>query len=475
MAELRVTSGGIAAETAPMLEQALRLQRAAGRLAESGRGLHGASGTLRAMGGATAVAANRIDEARTRCTAAAEEAHRIAEALRAAAGNYGAAEQGSSAAVTALAAMLAGQLGRVAPFLLALGAGPGRVAGLLAAVAAGQAAPWVLIAAAITLSDPERRRDVLAGLEAIGPKVLSDPSVVAALRLAVQSSDDFLMGWAQVPGPVRQLVGEQGLGLVDARDTAAWLLGVGGAVGLLRETPVAVAQQRTQTVAPARTIEERVGRIPYEGDGNQIRVERFADAGGEPRFEVYIGPTLSASLETGDEPFDPASIVSMIAGADAGSLRAVEQALADAGARPGDPVLATGYSQGGQIAAALAEQSDFDVQGILTVGAPAANIAVPEETTWLALQHDDDWLAGAGGEPGEQRAIVVERTALPEGFAFGGDAAPAHDLDRYAETAAMADRHGDATLGAAVAEFEAFGASASSREATTYRARRVEE
>ncbi len=398
----------------------------------------------------------------------------MAEALRAAAGNYGDAEQGSGAVVTALAAMLAGELGRVAPFLLAMGMGPGRIAGLLAAAAAGQVVPWVLLAGAAVLADPERRREVLAGLEAIGPKVLADPAVVAAIRLAVQSSDDLLMGWAQLPGPMRQLLGETGLGAVDPRDTASWLLGVGGALGLLRETPVAVAARRGETVAPAVSVQERVERIPYAGDGEQIRIERFEDASGETRFEVYIGPTLSAGLRTGDEPFDPASILGLIAGDHAGSLRAVEAALREAGARPGDAVVAVGYSQGGMVAASLAEQSEFDVQGVITVGAPTANIAVPETTTVIALAHDDDALAHAGGEPGRQHAVTVERTALPDGFAFGGDLFPAHDLGRYADTAALADAHDDERLRAAIAEFEAFGASSEVREATNYRATRVD-
>ncbi len=469
-----MTAGDVAVETGALLEQSSRLHRAAGLLVSSGRELAAAGADLRSIGGPAAAAAGRVEEARSRCIAAAEEAHRIAEALRTAAGNYGSTEQGSGAAVTALAAMLAGQLGRVAPFLLALGMGPGRLAGLLAAVAAGHAAPWVLLAGAAVLADPDRRREVLAGLEAIGPKVLADPAVVAAIRLAVQSSDDFLMGWAQLPGPLRQVLGESGLGLVDARDTAGWLLGVGGALGLLRESPVAVAARRSETVAPAVTVQEHVERIPYAGDGEQIRVERFEDASGEPRFEVYIGPTLSAELRTGDEPFDPASIVGLIAGDHAGSLRAVEAALREAGARPGDAVVAVGYSQGGMVAASLAEQSEFDVQGIITVGAPTANIAVPESTAVIALAHDDDGLAHAGGEPGRQHGVTVERTALPDGFAFGGDLFPAHDLDRYAETAAMADAHDDERLRAAIAEFEAFGAASDVREATTYRATRVD-
>lgn len=458
-----------------MLEQSLRLQRAAGLLAENGRSLITVAWRLRGAGGASAIAADRVEGVRARCVAAAEEAHRLAEGLRAAAGNYGLTEQGSSAAVTALAALLAGHLGRAAPFVLGWAMGPGRIVALLAAIAAGNVVPGALLAGALALADPDRRREAIEGLRAIGPRALSDPAVVAAIRLAVQSSDDFLMGWAQVPGPVRQVLGEQGLGVVDARDTAAWVLGAGGALGLLKESPVTVAPRRTEAVAPARTAAERVARIPYEGDGNQIRVERYVDATGAPRFEVYIGPTLSASLQSGAEPFDPASIVGMVAGEHAGSLRAVEQALRDAGARPGDAVIATGYSQGGQIAASLAEQSDFDVQGILTVGAPSANIAVPESTTWVAVVHDEDWLAGAGGEPGRDHAVTVQRSALPEGFAFGDELAPAHDLDLYGDTAAMADDHADTTLQAALAEFEGFVESASTGEATTYRAERVEE
>lgn len=475
MAELRVTSGGVAAETGALLEQSLRLQHAGSVFAEAGRGLGLTAWRLRGAGGASAVAADRVEAARARCTAAAEESRRLGEALRTAAGNYGSTEQQSSAAVEALAALLAGRLGRVAPYLLALGAGPGTLGLLLAGVGARIVAPWVLLAGAAVLADPGRRRAVIEGLAALGPRLLSDTATVTTIRLAVQSSDDLLLGWAQLPEPVRLLLAEQGLDLVDPRSTAGAVVLGAGILGLLRETPVRLSPPRREPAVRAVTVEERIGRIPPASEGEQIRVERFRGPDGERRFELYIGPTLSASLRTGEEAFDPASIMHGLAGFDPGALRAVEQSLAQAGARPGDAVVATGYSQGGEIAALLAERGDYDVQGLLTVGAPVANIDVPAATTWVALQHDDDALAGAGGDFGETRAVLVERTALSEDFPFGEELFPAHDLGRYGETAALADGHDDERLRAALAGFDAFGAGTSEREAFTFRARRVDD
>ena len=61
-----------------------------------------------------------------------------------------------------------------------------------------------------------------------------------------------------------------------------------------------------------------------------------------------------------DEPWDLTSNVTGVAGLDAGSLRATELAMHDAGIRPDDEVQFVGFSQGGLVAARLAASGEWN-------------------------------------------------------------------------------------------------------------------
>src|SRR5690606_14733499 len=80
-------------------------------------------------------------------------------------------------------------------------------------------------------------------------------------------------------------------------------------------------------------------------------------------------------------PFDGATDLDLMAGETADVMVAVEQALADAGASPDEPVVLVGHSLGGIAATALAASPSFRqkhrVGGVVTAGAPTATFRTP--------------------------------------------------------------------------------------------------
>lgn len=100
---------------------------------------------------------------------------------------------------------------------------------------------------------------------------------------------------------------------------------------------------------------------------------------------------------------------------------AVRQVLSEAGAREGDALVFSGYSQGGIHASRLAADermaADYDVAGILTIGSPVGEIAQQDRAATLNLEHGLDSIVALDGRPNPQTA---ERTTVTfEGFKPG--------------------------------------------------------
>ena len=93
--------------------------------------------------------------------------------------------------------------------------------------------------------------------------------------------------------------------------------------------------------------------------------------------------------------------------------KGIHEALAAAGARPGDAVVPMGYSQGGIHAARLAADPRlaevYDMQGLVTVGSPTGEIALDQDIEALHLEHDQDVVTGLDGRGNPQG---VNRTTV---------------------------------------------------------------
>jgi hypothetical protein len=287
-------------------------------------------------------------------------------------------------------------------------------------------------------------------------QLITDPAFVEGVRATVMSVDDATGSAMGLPhGAIEQLAAAGGLTGVEL--SAAITLLAGGSVGLFREGPVSVERVTTSQGlhAPNGTV-DRLSRVP---ENDQVRIERYDAPGSPPRYVVYIGPTETFSPVATDnrEPWDLTSNVSAVAGLDAGSLRATELAMHDAGIRDRDEVEFVGFSQGGLIAARLAASDSWNAVGLETFGAPAGGVALPEGLHGMAIRNTDDFIPALAGPQTDHHLLQVERRAFPPGAPIpSAEPAPAHQRDAYAVTAAVVDAAESVAVREQIAALDAF-------------------
>ena len=394
-----------------------------------------------------------MDDAERSLRAASDRTGALLGALSAAERTYSLAERAAHGLWQEVSAFLAYGVGRALPLMLPF----------LAPIAVGVGAGILLSPAREALAAAFSRW----AME--NSTVVSDPAFVIALRTVVGAVDDFGAGLIGAPPELQRLAGDEGLGLVGLATAARVVLGIANRAGALEETRVSVepvgAERPTE---PPSGWRDRAARIP-QGEV-PIRIDRYTLPGEPDRFEVYIAGTQDFSPVAGDDPFDMTSNLSGVAGLDSGSERAVRQAMEQAGIGPGDPVVLSGHSQGGLVAASIAASGDYSVSALFTLGAPAAEVPVPAEVQWIAVEHDDDLVPALGGNWRGDDAVIVRRRVF-DGEPDREPFAPAHRRDRYVETARLLDGSADPRVTAiAEAVDPGSGARGTSR---LYDARRV--
>ncbi len=362
--------------------------------------------------------------------------------VRAAAGLYDAAERSAARAVEALAAQLAAAAGLVLSRLGLL------VLPSLLATASRVALVWGL------LPDEQKSATTRALAPALAP-LLSEPGVLAVLRVVLSLADDAALGTVGVPPVLAGVIGESGLGLTGIDTAALAVAGLAALAGASGVDPVRVDRAgsdlrrggETRPVAAPVSLAERVARIPNAAA--PIVIERYTLPDGSRHVEVYIAGTDSHAPLGGEQPWDMASNVAIIGGADASSVQAVRAALAAEGVTSQTSIVFTGYSQGGAIATVLAESGDYRTTGLVTVGAPSGGLPVQGDYPAIVIEHREDLVPILSGIRRDTTAVIVR------GDAFGGGAAPegvlpAHEIERYQRTASAADEHSSAVLRAAI-------------------------
>lgn len=382
----------------------------------------------------------------------------LAHALRSAASLYDAADREVARAIELAASHSAAAAGLVLSRL-----------GIVVAPALIGATAATAVAAAL-LSD-----DARTSLADHAAPLLSDPRVVEILRGSLTLVDDALLGALGVPPSAVAALGEGGLGLVGL-DEAAGLVGIAAALaGARGAAPVLVdrvgADRRrggeSSPVAPPGMLADRISRIPEAA--TPIVIERYRLPDGTPHIEVYIAGTDPHAPLGGDHPWDMASNIMLVAEQSASSLQAVRAALAAEGVTAQTSIVFTGYSQGGAIATLLAESGDYATAGLVTIGAPTGGIPVTGSYPAIVIEHREDLIPVLSGLRRETTAVVVRGDALAAGEVAVG-ALPAHDRDRYRETAALAEGIDSPSLGDALA---ALPAPASEGVRTVYTAQRL--
>ncbi len=369
---------------------------------------------------------------------------RLRESLVRAAEAYGQAERMITAFWAAGAQLTAWTTGRALPLLLASAALlllPMAALGLLLSTAFG--------------ADPARLPALISGWVSADPRLVNNPAFVRLVRAAIGSGDEFAAGLLGVPAGAALSAGAA-IGAEDGAAAVTELALLAAAAGsrVLRETPQRVrAAVAARAVAPPGGIGGLAARVPSSAAGSpQIRIERYG--GATPRWVVYLAGTADFSPTPGAEPFDLTANVHATAGGDAASQRAVRAALAAAGAAPGEPLLLVGHSQGGLVAARLAEAGDLNVAGYVNLGGPLGSVQATG-VPGLSIEHSDDIvpaLGGSGQVPRELltvgRAVFSPADAAAPASATGGAAPPAappaapfaaHGLNHYRETARLID------------------------------------
>jgi hypothetical protein len=188
------------------------------------------------------------------------------------------------------------------------------------------------------------------------------------------------------------------------------------------------------TIEPARSMAERIARIP--DTKNPIRIETYRLANGDTHAEVFIAGTHDWGVGSGSTPFDLESNFKLVAGQTALSVVATTQALRQAGVKPGDSVTFVGHSQGGAVAATLAESGVYKTAGLVTAGSPMGALPLRGDYPAVVIEHTNDIVPRLGGHRLTTQATVVTRDSGHGRLDILG----AHSTDNYAHTAALMDR-----------------------------------
>lgn len=283
------------------------------------------------------------------------------------------------------------------------------------------------------------------------PEPFALPGVRDAVQDWVTMAPRNLAALLGLPAPLAAVLGSFS-GPTDVRELVRDATEAPGLV-FLKPRPVSVVGRETFSakvdLSPAGLL-RRAGAVG-EQDG-QIEVIEV-NGSGRPAWVVIIPGTQLGGTPDGANPFDPAGIAEALGYDSSSTAAAIRQALQEAGATPGDQLVAVGYSQGGIHAMNLSKDraflAEYDLKFVLTAGSPVGAITPEPGIRSLHLEHEQDWVPGADGaaNPDTRDRVTVTLTnplELPPIKDIG--LGPGHRLENYAEGAALVSTSRDSTL-----------------------------
>jgi hypothetical protein len=392
---------------------------------------------------------------------AQDRAERIARGVRSCLAEYAQTEQ--------VAGALAHRVDEGAAWLVGVDL---RLFGLPFAIAA---ASGILAGSAITRQPPGAMAAALQSYLKTHGRILTSPRTVAIIRELASDADGIGAGFMLVPPPVADALDSARLTGVPSSSNAVVALGRG--VGLFEPSGASVRKTSSfEFGTPATSLAQRAGSFPdpqNDPNGEQIRIDRYVQAGKPDRFDVYIAGTVTFDPVTHSQPFDLTSDVVGVGGQRSASYEAVVSAMHDAGISPESPVVLNGYSQGGLLASQVAASGTFNVHGVVTFGAPSAQVEIPASIPVLTVRNAEDLVPATSGYDTNPNAIVVERPVFADTPVPSEWAVPAHRLSYYQETAAAVDQASSTEVRGVLDPLNRFGEGASRVDSTLWVATRV--
>ena len=173
------------------------------------------------------------------------------------------------------------------------------------------------------------------------------------------------------------------------------------------------------------------------GPPGAVGVTRIESADGAVSWAVLV-PGTQTLAPGGSNPYDDATNAQAYVGVPTAAMTAVVGALAAAGARPREPVLLAGHSQGGMTAMRLAADPEvrrrFRITAVVTAGSPVGHMATPPGVSALHLEHAQDPTPALDAtEPPDEADRVTVRRSL------AGTGESAHATSSYAHTGDLVD------------------------------------
>ena len=191
-------------------------------------------------------------------------------------------------------------------------------------------------------------------------------------------------------------------------------------------------------------IAQRLQMVHRQNEAT-ILIEQYKQ-GRQKLYVVYVPGTREKTILPTGDPFDLSDGVALLAKPEsAASHQAVLDAMKRGGIKSTDKIMMVGYSQGGTIAADIAT-GDYKYKpiGLVTFGAPIAQIDLPERLPVLSVEHTNDIVPALSGQvnPLTTNWLTVEREVSIQP---GESNLHAHRISEYVSTAEQIDK--DATAG----------------------------
>ncbi len=313
---------------------------------------------------------------------------------------------------------------------------------------------------------------VLGGFVALAPRAVASWSdeLVAGLGLGVSAGapvrsglDLSVTGGARVLGSVvQELLGRTEVRVLETPPDAHFASGRPRWADVPSST-VDEALARTADLYPwGSGVPGRPAPGPPAGT---LAVERVEHADGTVSWTLLIPGTQG--LVSAQHPFDGVTDLDLMAERAAEVTAAASEALAQAGAAPGEPVVLVGHSLGGIAAMALASSPAFlerhRLGGVVTAGSPTATFAAPPGVPVLHLENDEELVSSLDGRSAAENPATVDRVTVgralgesshPADVAASGGVAAAHGMATHLRTLALARTSGSAQVGGVVDRVE---------------------